>query len=168
MQADLKRAKDFAAAAHGDQRYGDHPYAFHLDMVASILAPFGEPAQVVGYLHDVAEDTSVPLERVRAEFGDLVAECVALVTDSKEGDRAARKRATNAKLAKVSGDAELALIVKAADRLANLRVSAQGGAHSKLEQYRREHGDFRRAAYRAGLCDALWSEMDRIVGHEAT
>lgn len=167
MSAEVQRARDFAIKAHGEQRYGDRPYAFHLDMVATILAPFGEPAQVIGYLHDVAEDTSVPLDRVRAEFGDLVAECVALVTDSKEGDRAARKRITNAKLAKVSGPAKVALIVKAADRLANLRVSAQGGAHSKLDQYRREHPDFRRAAHRAGLCDALWNEMDRIVGHAA-
>jgi hypothetical protein len=29
--------------------------------------------------------------------------------------------------------------------------------------YRREHPAFREAAYRPGLCDELWREMDRIL-----
>jgi len=58
----------------------------------------------------------------------------------------------------------LALIVKAADRLANLRESAKAGKASKLEMYRGEHPSFRNAACRRGLCDGLWEEMDQIIG----
>jgi (p)ppGpp synthase/HD superfamily hydrolase len=160
----LTHARSFAVAAHGDQRYGDHPYSFHLDAVVDLLAAFGEQAQIVGYLHDVVEDTAVPLQTVRQQFGDRVADCVALVTDETGANRNERKTRTNAKLAAVSGENELALVVKAADRLANLRMSALGGAESKLEMYRREHSAFRQAAYRPGLCDELWREMDRILG----
>jgi (p)ppGpp synthase/HD superfamily hydrolase len=132
--------------------------------VAELLAPYGETAQVIGYLHDVAEDTNVPLDALRLEFGDLVADCVAVVTDSAGANRIERKQRTNAKLAKIAGETELALIVKAADRLANLQMSARGGRGSKLAMYREEHADFCLAAYRPGLCDDLWRAMDEIVG----
>ncbi len=160
-------AREFAVAAHGDQRYGDQPYSAHLDAVAALLAPFGEQAQVVGYLHDVVEDTSVTLDALQREFGDRVAAWVSLVTDQLGANRRERKARTNAKLAAVSGEDAVALVVKAADRLANLRASAGGGAGSKLDMYRREHPAFRAAAYRPGLCDGLWREMDSILGGPA-
>lgn len=129
-----------------------------------MLAPFGEEAQIIGYLHDVVEDTAVSIEEVRAKFGDRVSECVRLVTDETGANRKERKARTNTKLAAVSGEKELALVVKAADRLANLRMSAREGSGSKLEMYRREHVPFRQAAYRPGICDGLWEEMERILG----
>lgn len=163
----IARARAFALAAHGDQRYGDQPYAVHLDAVARLLEPYGQEAEVVGYLHDVVEDAGVTLERVREGFGDHVAACVALVTDQPGLDRAERKARTNAKLAKAEGRARLALVVKAADRLANLRASVRAGAGgrggAKLEMYRREHPAFRDAARRPGLCDELWAEMEQIL-----
>ena len=163
----IARARAFALQAHGGQRYGERPYSYHLDAVAALLGPYGEAAQVVGYLHDVVEDTPVPLERVRETFGDHVAECVALVTDEPGESRSEKKARTNAKLSKVWGDARLALVVKAADRLANLRASAQDGGASKLEMYRREHPAFREAAFRSGLCDDLWAEIEQILSRGA-
>jgi (p)ppGpp synthase/HD superfamily hydrolase len=157
------RARAFALAAHCDQRYGDHPYSFHLDAVAQLLVPYGEDAQAVGYLHDVVEDTAVTLEHVRDQFGDRIADCVALFTDEPGETRRERKARTYAKLARVDGLERLALIVKAADRLANLRMSARGGSGSKLEMYRLEHADFRRAAFRDGLCNEFWAEMEQIL-----
>jgi len=158
-----REARSFAIAAHGSQLYGDQPYVVHLDAVVASLADFGEQAQIIGYLHDVVEDTDVPLQTLREEFGDRVATCVALVTDEKGVNRKERKALTNAKLAAVSGENQLALIVKAADRLANLRMSARSTEGSKLDMYRHEHAAFRQAAFRPGLCDALWAEMDRII-----
>lgn len=164
MNAPVARAREFAVSAHGEQRYGDRPYSFHLDAVAEILSPFGEEAQVVGYLHDVAEDTPVSLETLRAEFGDRVAKLVSLVTDEMGANRRERKAKSNAKLATVAAEDSLALVVKAADRLANLRASVVGGLDSKLGMYRREHPEFRQSAYRPGLCDDLWREIDVIIG----
>ena len=55
----LDQARAFALAAHGDQMYGARPYSFHLDAVVRLLSPYGIEAQVIGYLHDVVEDTEV-------------------------------------------------------------------------------------------------------------
>lgn len=159
----VTRARAFALVAHGEQRYGDEPYAVHLDAVAALLEPYGAEVQVVGYLHDVAEDTEIGFSEIRDAFGLHAAHCVALVTDCPGATRAERKALTNAKLAEVDEEFRAALIVKAADRLANLRVSARGGAGSKLEMYRREHPAFRAAAYREGLCEALWDEIEGII-----
>jgi (p)ppGpp synthase/HD superfamily hydrolase len=159
----VAQARLFAVEAHGEQRYGNQPYVVHLDAVAELLTPFGEQAQVVGYLHDVVEDTPVSIDIVRLEFGEQVATCVALVTDEQGPNRRERKAKTNAKLTQVSDENSLALIVKAADRLANLRTSTGGNNDSKLEMYRGEHVAFREAVYRPGLCDDLWQEMDRVL-----
>ena len=164
MSETMASARRFAVAAHRGQRYRDYPYVVHLDAVAGLLAPFGQDAQVVGFLHDVVEDTDVTLDEVRARFGERVAACVAIVTDEPGATRRARKAKTHAKLSAVAGENSLALIVKAADRLANLRASTGGESDSKLDMYRREHPAFRAAAYRPGLCDGLWHEMDRILG----
>lgn len=160
---DVARARAFALDAHGSQRYGDHPYSFHLDAVAEILEPYGPLAQVVGYLHDVVEDTPVTVETVRDQFGELVSGCVGLVTDAHGANRSERKVATNTKLAGVEGDERLALIVKAADRLANVRMSALSGDDSKFEMYRAEHPAFHAAVYRPGLCDGLWDAIGLIL-----
>lgn len=156
-------ARTFAIAAHGNQRYGEHPYAVHLDAVAELLASFGEDAVRIGYLHDVVEDTEIALDRVRAEFGDVVACCVALLSDEAGENRNERKAKTYAKLARVGPALELALTVKTADRLANVRACIADGKADLLTVYRSEHPAFRGAAYRPGLCDRLWRELDLLL-----
>ena len=163
----VARAREFAVAAHGDQRYGDLPYSAHLDAVAALFARFGDHGDVVAFPPRGFADLSRPNPALQREFGDRVAAWVSLVTDQSGANRRERKARTNAKLAAVSGEDAVALVVKAADRLANLRASAGGGAGSKLDMYRREHPAFRAAAYRPGLCDGLWREMDSILGSPA-
>jgi len=62
------------------------------------------------------------------------------------------------------GDDTLALVVKAADRLANLRESSKPGSEKQLAKYRGEHPEFRKAVYRPGLCEPVWAEIDAAVG----
>jgi len=154
----VAKAMAFAIKSHGDQMYGDQPYLAHLDAVAKLVENFGLEAVVVAYLHDVVEDTDVTLDDIRREFGDRIATLVRYVTDESGANRRERKRVTNEKLSHVEEEFNIALIVKAADRLSNMR----GGA--KLDMYRREYPEFKDAVYRNGLCDTLWGEMDRIVG----
>jgi (p)ppGpp synthase/HD superfamily hydrolase len=163
MNDPVRQAREFAIAAHGDQRYGAHPYVHHLDAVAAILEPFGTTAQIVGYLHDTIEDTGITRERIETLFGVHVAACVAILTDEPGPDRKARKAATYAKMATVGAEFELALIAKVADRLANVRACVDDGNRAMLDKYRGEHAAFRPAAYRAGLCDALWIELDGLL-----
>lgn len=164
----LETARSFALAAHGDQMYGRRPYVYHLDAVVRLLLPYGTEAQVIGYLHDVVEDTEVGEDAVRARFGDRVADCVSLLTDAPGSTRAERKAMTYARLALVSGTTELALVVKAADRLANVRACSADGEHRLRLVYQTEHPSFRRAAYRRGLCEPLWEELDALLAtHES-
>lgn len=156
-------ARAFAVTAHGDQRYGEQPYSVHLDAVAKLAAPYGEAAQVVAYLHDAVEDTQASLDDVCARFGELVAECVGLLTDAEGANRKERKAKTYARLATVTGAAELALIVKAADRLANVRACVAEQNAGLWQMYRGEHAAFRGAAYRAGQCEPIWVELDGLL-----
>lgn len=156
-------ARAFAIAAHGDQMYGERPYVFHLDQVVENLSEFSPVAQTVGYLHDVVEDTPTTLEEIAEKFGAFVSECVALLTDEPGANRKERKAKTYKKLAGVTGPAELALIVKAADRLANVKACVADGNVALWRVYRDEHPTFRTAAYRPDQCELLWQQLDQLL-----
>lgn len=156
-------ARAFAIAAHGDQKYGELPYVHHLDQVAALAAPHGSEAQTVAYLHDVVEDTGTSLADIEARFGAHVAACVDLLTDGPGATRKERKAKAYARMAGVRGPLELALLVKAADRLANVRACVADGFESQWRTYQGEHPTFRQAAHRPGLCDDLWEELDRLM-----
>ncbi|CCK76625.1 conserved hypothetical protein [Oleispira antarctica RB-8] len=157
------KARTWAITHHGDQKYGENPYSVHLDAVAAIAKPFGKLAEVVAYLHDVVEDTDFTVAQVSEEFGELVASCVAILSDEPGQDRKDRKVKTYKKMAAVSGEQELALIVKASDRLANVRACVLDKHERLLAVYKSEHSVFKRSVYRAGLCESLWTELNTIV-----
>ncbi len=161
MEPRTQAARDFAINAHSGQQYGLHPYSYHLDAVAALVAPFGDDFQIVAYLHDTVEDTATTEEEIEATFGRTIAECVSILTDEPGDNRKARKAKTNAKLASTTNT--LALTVKAADRLANLLECQRDTSGGNLQMYRREHQAFREAAYRDGLCDDLWSRIDSVI-----
>ncbi|RDH84286.1 MAG: hypothetical protein DIZ77_17540 [endosymbiont of Seepiophila jonesi] len=159
----LHRAGAFAAEAHGAQRYGKKPYVYHLDQVAGLVESYGNDAQVIGYLHDVVEDTPVNRLEVVEVFGHFVGACVEIVTDEPGRTREERKRKTNQKMRRVSGSHELALVVKAADRLANVTACITERNGVLLERYLREQAVFRSAVYRKGLCDDIWSRLSECL-----
>jgi guanosine-3',5'-bis(diphosphate) 3'-pyrophosphohydrolase len=162
-----EEARSFAVSAHAEQKYGDHPYSYHLDAVAKLAAPFGEDAAVVAYLHDTVEDTATSIDEIRDRFGPKIAACVSLLTDEPGQNRRERKAKTYAKLAGVHGPNELALVVKAADRLANVRACIAGRNRELWQVYKSEHAVFRASAYRDGLCDQLWAELDSLLSDRA-
>lgn len=161
--ANLATARAYALQKHGSQLYGSHPYSYHLDAVAETLSLYGPKAQVIGYLHDVVEDTDATVADVRSRFGDEVAACVALLTDEPGENRKERKAKTYAKLAKVAGLGELALIVKAADRLSNVRACVKDANRELWNLYYNEQPVFSASAFRPSLCDDLWSELDDLL-----
>ncbi len=97
----LDDARAFALRAHAGQMYGARPYSWHLETVAELLAPYGAQAQVIAYLHDIVEDTTVSDDEVDARFGPFVGECVRLLTDAPGATRAERKAQAHARLAAV-------------------------------------------------------------------
>ncbi len=167
----VTKARAFAIEAHGDQRYGDQPYVVHLDEVHAVLVEHGQAQSpddvraVLAYLHDVVEDTAVTLRDIGERFGQPVSQCVDLLTDAPGRNRKERKAATYARLAEVdtAGPQVHALVVKAADRLANVRRCVADDNRRLRGMYRGEHPTFRTAACRTDLATSLWDELDRLL-----
>jgi len=157
-------SKRFAEKYHGDQMYGEHLYVRHLVMVSMLVAPWGENAQVLSYLHDIVEDTDITVLDIKYNFGQYMSECVDLVTDCKGSNRKERKSLTNEKLSKVDMDTYPdVLIVKPADRVINIGYCIATMNNSLFRMYKNEHEEFKKAVYRHGLCDKLWNFLDYVL-----
>lgn len=152
-------ARDFAILAHGTQLYNGEPYVVHLDEVVAVLREFGVTDEALisaGYLHDVLEDTEVTRRNV-AEIFHRSYGMVYAVTDSRGANRKERKAATYPKIAAYPG----ATTLKLADRIANMRRCLIHN-DSRLQMYRDEYPDFRKALRVAGEDDAMWICLDDL------
>lgn len=96
----VERARVFATAAHASvsqlRKYTNEPYIVHPAEVVSIVAsrPHNSEMLAAAWLHDVVEDTGVPVTLIWSEFGSVVASYVNWLTNpSKEedGNRERRK-----------------------------------------------------------------------------
>lgn len=98
----VERAYLFAAAAHyavgQTRKYSGEPYIVHPVEVASIVktVPHTEEMVAAAYLHDVVEDTEVPLEVIIATFGPVVGEYVHQLSDPPKGDSGLNRKARKA------------------------------------------------------------------------
>ncbi len=123
----LRRAYDLAAAAHaGQTRATGEPYVAHALQTASILADFhlDEDTLIAALLHDVPEDTSVPLATIQKEFGDAVARLVDGVT-KLSGLRLGMEQTHAESLRKMflaMAEEIRVVLIKLADRLHNMRT----------------------------------------------
>lgn len=171
----VREARAFAVRAHGRQKYGDEPYSVHLDEVAEVTRGVEDSplALAVAYLHDVLEDTAVEPEELESAFcshgpglaRDLC-EAVMAVTDPEAPSRRTRKDKLHARLAGLDHKIEcarVALLVKTADRVANVRSCVRDGKDGLLGMYRKEHVDFRDAVRREGLAEGLWEELEKSL-----
>jgi (p)ppGpp synthase/HD superfamily hydrolase len=90
-------AKEFAIAKHGTQKYGEHPYSYHLAL-SQVLAEFryagDEAIAAAGWLHDILEDTPATYEMLVSEFGKETADIVWAVTSEPGQNRVDRFRKT--------------------------------------------------------------------------
>lgn len=118
-------ARMFAKFAHRKQKrkYTGEPYFVHCQEVAEIVRTVPHTWQMVcaAYLHDTVEDTWVKLWMVRMIFGKWVAylvECLTDVSNSSDGNRAARKAIDRTHTATAHPDAKT---IKLADLLSNTR-----------------------------------------------
>lgn len=76
------RAYLLAFSVHRNQLYGDDPYMWHVARVASQF--FDEELRIVGWLHDVLEDSNLTAEDLRSyEFSEAVVDAVEAITHRK-------------------------------------------------------------------------------------
>jgi (p)ppGpp synthase/HD superfamily hydrolase len=121
------RACQFATNAHAGinqvKRYSGEPYINHPATVVELVRsrPHTPEMLAAAWLHDVVEDTGVPIERIQEAFGEAVAALVADLTDvsrPEDGNRAARKAIDRKHAAKTSPAAKT---IKLADLIDNTR-----------------------------------------------
>ncbi|MBL9005459.1 MAG: bifunctional (p)ppGpp synthetase/guanosine-3',5'-bis(diphosphate) 3'-pyrophosphohydrolase [Myxococcales bacterium] len=149
----LDRALVVAAQAHRQQlRKGTAiPYIVHPAHVAMVLLKYQFPEEVVvaAVLHDVVEDTDIPLSQISEEFGQAVARLVDAVSEKKtEGGklRSWRERKQE-KLAQLAAGDSLIAAVKAADALHN--------CHAMLRDLQAQ-GEALWSKFRGSSADQLW------------
>jgi len=161
-KATLLRTKEFVEKWHGNQMYGDFPYISHLMDVLIICTNYHFVIQQLALLHDVLEDTKVTQKIIGDEFGTFMGKLVYLVSDEPGANRKLKKEATNKKLAAIDEENEdgvFALIVKPADRLANMLKCSQNKNHGLMKMYVREFPEFKKAVYREDLCEEIWGRL---------
>jgi (p)ppGpp synthase/HD superfamily hydrolase len=119
VTAALRFARRVHLGQHRKQTY--EQFVEHPIEVARLLSEQGldGPILAAAYLHDTVEKTPVEIEELRERFGPEVAALVDSLSDDPEiEDYAARKRALRTKVL-AAGDS--AVLIYAADRLANMR-----------------------------------------------
>lgn len=161
----VKEAAYFAISAHGNQTYDGYPYYFHLEEVVEVLREYGFTEDVYvmsGYLHDALEDTAVSYNDIKNKFGVDVAEIVYAVTDELGRNRKERKEKTLPKIAALYD----AIVVKLADRIANMRNSMKKG-HKMNEMYAKEYEEFKKILYDGSIeLKPMWYELDCLMKTE--
>jgi (p)ppGpp synthase/HD superfamily hydrolase len=142
----LDRALALAASAHREQvRKGTSvPYIIHPVHAAMILLKyqFPEETAVAAVLHDVVEDTTVPLSTIEAEFGVAVARIVDDVSERKvAGDKKLPWRERKQEqIARLQQAEATTAAVKAADALHNCQSMLRDLAAQGSELWRRFRG----------------------------
>ncbi|MBK7922810.1 MAG: HD domain-containing protein [Gemmatimonadetes bacterium] len=116
----------FASELHGSQlRKGTAvPYIAHLLSVSALVLEAGgdEDAAIAALLHDAVEDQGgrPMLDRIRARFGDGVADIVAACTDAEVTPKPPWRQRKEAYLASIPHKPAPALLVSIADKVHNV------------------------------------------------
>jgi len=176
ISADEK--KQWCVDAHGSQGYGGtttdygldgaHPFSYHLLDVESCLIEAGytrELMLVAAWAHDVLEDTSMRLsDFVVAGFTDAE---IAIVWACTDGDGATRLEKKEEAFRKLRLVGSMAIAVKLADRIANVRHCVMTGNRTKFTVYVEERSLFEFALRTESELSTLWSTLDYWFSEEA-
>lgn len=146
LKANIDLAKDLALVYHGGQLYGTHPYEYHLAHVIEVLEqnnifPNTEKnidLYIVGWLHDVLEDTQIDKILIAESFGEHILKIIESLTDGEGNTRAIKKEDMMNRLVQNQSG----IIVKLADRISNIQRCIDDNNHDKLKMYLDENNLF--------------------------
>lgn len=141
----VQEARQFSILAHKEQKYGAYPYDIHLGHVVEVLIRnavgfYSEEDYTllaVAWLHDILEDTNTSKEQLNIRFNINIAEIVYALTDGKGNTRKEKKEEVYKKIIYN----QEAIIVKLADRIANVEFSLIHGNIEKIKKYYTEQKD---------------------------
>ncbi|MDF0714919.1 phosphohydrolase [Flagellimonas yonaguniensis] len=144
----LERTKDYAIRKHKsvNQKYGEHDYDFHLNMVFETalkfihLIEFDERENVLAacWVHDIIEDARETYNDVKRETNETIAELAYALTNEKGRTRQER---ANDKYYKGIRETKNASFIKFCDRIANVTHSKNNGSRM-FEKYKVDNEAF--------------------------
>ena len=158
------KAKAYAVLKHSGQTHGTRPFTSHLTEVVNTLHEFGykdDDLTAAAWLHDVVEDTDVIIEEIYQAFGNRIGDLVDALTDGNGKTRVEKKKKPYATIPLIKG----AVIVKLADRIANVRHTVEEGSTAEryFKTYKREHPGFTSALRKNGEAIKMWEEVDALL-----
>ncbi len=170
----IRRACEVAQKAHtGQKRASGEPYFLHSLAVANILADLRLDYETIAaaLLHDVAEDTTVTVEEIEAQFGHTVASLVDGVTkmgqiqeykgQTEKSKREQAQAETLRKMMLAMVDDIRVVLIKLADRTHNMRTLGPL-REEKQKRIAQETMDiFAPLANRLGIWQIKWELEDR-------
>jgi GTP pyrophosphokinase len=169
----IRRACEVAQAAHqGQTRASGEPYFQHSLAVANILADLrlDHETLAAAVLHDVLEDTDVPLKKIEQEFGKTIAKLVDGVTkmgqiqeyrgqSRKSKKERARAESLRKMLLAMVDDVRVVLI-KLADRTHNMRTLGSLREEKRKRIAKETLDIFAPLANRLGIWQIKWELED--------
>jgi GTP pyrophosphokinase len=162
----LARAFEYSQRAHrGQKRKSGEDYITHCVEVGKILADlYLDTASIcAAFLHDVVEDTEVPIEEIREAFGDEIATIVDGLTKigRVEFSSSTEQQAENFRklLISMARDARV-IIIKLADRLHNMRTLEALPAGKRRRIALETRDIYAPLAHRLGMAMVKWEMED--------
>jgi len=162
----IKKAYELAKSAHeGQKRESSEDYISHPLNVALVLADFHLDAEtyIAALLHDVVEDTKVPIEKIKKEFGENIAFLVNAVTKLKDiksvSSEEAKLESLRKMLLAMAQDIRVVLI-KLADRLHNMRTLNYLPPEKQKEIAQETMNIYVPLAHRLGIYTMKWDLED--------
>lgn len=156
-------ARMLAEFLHAKQTYDDQDYIYHIDSVVEVLRRFSiidEDILIAAYLHDSVEDTTASLKLIRKYFGEQVMILVNAVTNEQGLNRKERNLKTYQKLMKEPK----AIILKLADRIANVEQALSKGNMRFFKMYADEYPVFKYSLEQHSYVVAkpMWKHLDKL------
>jgi GTP pyrophosphokinase len=165
-EAMLKRAFDFACAAHaGQKRKSGDPFVMHPIEVGIILADLRMDVETIcaALLHDTVEDTPVTAEEVEENFNAQVrslVEGVTKITRIEVESLTDEQAATIRKMFVAMSKDIRVIVIKLADRLHNMRTLAALREDRRIFKSRETLEIYAPIAHRLGINSIKWELED--------
>ena len=167
MHPEIKKAMAYAQQKHMAQTYDQFPYFKHLENVYNVLIKFNfkednpEDLEILiaSWLHDSIEDTATSYNDIKQVFGVNVAEIVYCMTDELGRNRKEKKAKTYPKIRSNSKS----IIIKVADRIANIQHSIEENNTSFMEMYEKEFEDFQYNLRIYKHIDLMWEHLKFLL-----